>query len=112
MCRAVCSESASLSQCACVALVGLDFAATGGVHRGEVRVCDDDLVAESFEIARNPLALGARLNQDASGRAAAKQLRDVFAVGLDTALDDLAVFGDDTDLAGNFTEIETDEVHS
>jgi hypothetical protein len=36
----------------------------------------------------------------------------MLAVSLDAALNQLAVFGDDTDLAGNFTEIETDEVHS
>src|SRR5215216_5499488 len=110
--RAVRSESASLCQCASVSTVGLDFAASGGIHRGEVRVGDDDLVAESFEVAGDPLALRARLDQDARKRASAEQVIDMFAVGLDAALDELAVFGADADLTGNFTEIETDEVHS
>jgi hypothetical protein len=36
----------------------------------------------------------------------------VLAVGLDAPLDQLAAFGDDADLAGDFAQIETDEVHS
>jgi hypothetical protein len=109
--RAVRSESARLGERARVALVGLHLAAAGGVHRGEVRVGDDDLVAESFEVAGDPLALRARLDQDASKRASAEQVIDMFAVGLDAALDELAVFGADADLAGDFPQIETDEVH-
>jgi hypothetical protein len=112
MCRTISSQTASLSQCAGVSPVGLDFAATGSVHRGEVGVGDDDLVAEGFEVACDPLALRARLDQDASRRAATEQFGDVFAVGLDATLDQLAVLGDDSDLAGDFTQIETDEVHS
>ena len=110
--RAVRPESASLGERARVPLVGLDFAAAGGVHRGEVRVGDDDFVAEGFEVAGDPLTLRARLYQDAGCRARAEQFIDVFAVGLDAALDQFAVFSDDADLAGNCTEIETDEVHS
>src|SRR5687767_2333359 len=98
--RAVRSESASLGERAGVTLVGLDFAASGGVHRGGVRVGDNDLVAESFEVAGDPFALRARLDQDASWRACAEQSGDVFAVGLDAAFDQLAVFGQDADLAG------------
>src|SRR6185369_4721197 len=47
-----------------------------------------------------------------SKRAAAEQFGDVFAVGLDAALDQFAVFGDDADLTGDFSQIESDEVHS
>jgi hypothetical protein len=36
----------------------------------------------------------------------------VLAFGADAALDQLAVFGDDADLAGDFPQIETDEVNS
>ena len=110
MSGAVRPEPASLGERAGVPLVGLDLAASGGVHRGEVRVGDDDLVAEGFEVGGDPLALRARLDQDASGRAAAEQSGDVFAVGLDAALDQFAVFGDDADPTGDFTRIESDEV--
>src|SRR5215204_251225 len=109
--RAVRPESASLGERTRVPLVGLNFATAGGVHGGEVRVSHDDFVAESFEVAGDPFALRTRLDQDASGRARAEQFGDVFAVGLDAALDQLAVSSDDADLAGELAEVETDEVH-
>jgi hypothetical protein len=36
----------------------------------------------------------------------------VLAVGLDAALDEFAVLSDDADLAGDFPQIETDEVRA
>ena len=92
-------------------LVGLDAPVTAGVHRGEVRVGDHDLVAEGFEVAGDPLTLGARFDQDARGRARAEHLADVLAVSLDAALNQLVVFGQDADLAGDLAEVETDEIN-
>ena len=69
-------------------------------------------MAEPLQAACDPLALGARLDQDAGRRAAAEQFGDVLTVGLDAPLDQFAVFGDDADLAGDFAEIESDEVRS
>src|SRR3569832_425092 len=62
---AVGAEAASLAERAGVALVGLDLLAAGGVHGREVRIGDDHLVAELFEAACNPLALGRGLDEDA-----------------------------------------------
>lgn len=48
-----------------VALVSLHLEAARGVHRGEIRVGDDDLVAKAFEVAGDPLALRGCFNEDA-----------------------------------------------
>jgi hypothetical protein len=36
----------------------------------------------------------------------------LFTVSADAALDEFAVWGDDSNLAGDFAQVETDEVHS
>ena len=55
---AVGADPAGFAQRPRVSLVGLDLLVAGRVHRGEVRVGDDDLVPELFEVLRDSLALG------------------------------------------------------
>ena len=55
--RAVRPQPAGLGQRARIAPIGLDLPRPGRVHRGEVRVGDDHLVAEPFQTPRDPLAL-------------------------------------------------------
>ena len=65
---AVGPQPAGLGQRPGVAPIGLDLATAGRVHRREVRVGDDDLVAQPFQTARHPLALGRGLEEDAGPR--------------------------------------------
>jgi hypothetical protein len=110
--RTVRLQPAGFGQRAGVALVGLNFAAAGGVHRGEVGVGDNNFVPQPFEVTGDPLTPGARLDQDVRARAVAEQFGDVLVVGLDAPLDQFAVRGNDADLAGDLAEVEADEVHS
>jgi hypothetical protein len=49
------TESAGFAQCPRVSFIGLDAPVAGGVHGREVRVGDDHLMAEGFEVAGTPL---------------------------------------------------------
>ena len=109
--RAAGSQAASLTERAGVALVRLDLLAAGGVHGCEVRVGDYDLVAEFFKEAGDPLALGQRLDEDARPRPAAEQGLEACSLGLDAALEESAVFGQDADLAGVLVDIYPDVLH-
>jgi len=67
--RAVGAEPAGLGQGAGIAAVGLDLTGAGGLHGSEVRVGDDDLVAEVLEAAGDPFALvEASIRTHARGR--------------------------------------------
>src|SRR4051812_29209836 len=109
--RAVGAELAGLGERAGVPLVGLHPAAAGGIHGGEVSVGDDDLMAERFEVTGNPLALGAGLQEHARRGAAAEELGEALAICLDAAPDQFAVFGNNANLAGYLTQVETDAIH-
>jgi hypothetical protein len=58
-------------------------------------------------VARDPLALGRGLEQDAGPRAAPEHLGEPRARGCDAALDELAAGGEDAELALALVEIET-----
>ena len=68
MSRAVSSEPTRFAESPGVALVSLDSATAGGVHRSKVRVSDDDFVSEFFQRASDPLALRAGFDQDTCWR--------------------------------------------
>ncbi len=70
-----------------------------GGQGGDVRVHDDDLVAESFEAAGHPLAVGRRLDQDPRPGPIAEHRREARGLGVDPPLDQLALLGEDADLA-------------
>ncbi len=103
--RPVGSKATCLAERPRVTLVGLDAALAGGVHGREVGVGDDDLVAQGFEVAGAPLALGRGLDEDARLRPAAEQGVEARPLGLDAALDESAVFGQDADLAGVLVDV-------
>jgi hypothetical protein len=88
----VCGDIALLAERAGVALIRLHLLAAGGVHGREVRVGDDHLVAEFFEAPGYPLALGRGLDEDARPWPYFEQCVETSSVGLDAALDQLAVF--------------------
>ena len=46
-----------------IASIGLDPSAAAPIHRHEIRIRDDDFVAECLQVLRDPLALGRGLQQ-------------------------------------------------
>jgi hypothetical protein len=74
-----------------VAAIRLDRPRPGRVHRDEVRVGDDHLVAQPFQAPRDPFALGRGLEEDAGPRAVAQDLGEPLGRGADAPLDDLAL---------------------
>ena len=58
------TEPACFHQRARVPPIRLRAARSRGVHRCEVRIRDDDLMAQALEVPRDPLTLGARLQLD------------------------------------------------
>lgn len=65
---AIGTEAARLTERPRVSLVSLDAAVAGGVHGREVRIGDDHLMSEGFEVAGAPLAFGRGLDEDARRR--------------------------------------------
>src|SRR4051812_27032183 len=108
---AVGAEPARLAPGAGVPLVGLNAPGAGGVHGREVRVGDDHLGAEPFEVTGAPLALGRGFDEDARRRPLTQELVEALPLGLDAALDELAVFGQDADLTHVLVEVYSDVIH-
>src|SRR5690606_42023397 len=77
-----------------------------GIHRCEVRVGNDHLVADALEVPRGPLALGAGFEQDACTRQRPEHCSESIAARHDPALLDSAVFVCNAELALAFVKIE------
>ena len=108
---AVGAEQAGLGQGAGITPVGLDLARPRRIHGREVRVRDDDLVAEGLEAARHPLAVGRGLDQDPGAGPVPEHGGETLVLGADAPLDDLTVLGEDVDLAFPLVDIDTHMVH-
>ena len=104
--RAVGAEQVGVGQGAGIPPIGLDLPRPGGVHRGEVRVGDDDLVAEPLETASDPFAVGRGLDKDPCPGAIAEHRREALGLRADTLLNQLAPLGEDTDLTFPFVDID------
>ena len=81
----VSAEAAGFAQRAGITLVSLDLLVASGIHRSEVRIGDDDLVSESFEVAGDALALGRGFDEDACSRALSEDLIKTRSRRLDAA---------------------------
>jgi hypothetical protein len=92
-------EPARLSQSPGITPVGLDLAGAGRIHGGEVRIRDDDLVAEGLETARHLLAVGRGLDHNAGAGPGPEHGGEALGLGADALLDDLTGLGQDVDLA-------------
>jgi hypothetical protein len=108
---AVGAEPSRFAQRPRVPLVGLDAPIAGGVHGREVRIRDDDLVAEPFEVACAPLALGRGLDEDARWRPLGEELVEALPIGLDAALYEFALFCQDADLTRVLMQVDADVIH-
>src|SRR5262249_49543170 len=105
------AKPAGVRECHGVAAVGLHAPAARGVHRREVRVGDNDFVAERLEAASYPLRLGHRFHQDAGPGPAAELRGESLPVGADPALDDLAGLRLDADLTIALVQVDANMVH-
>ena len=108
---AVGAEQARLGQGPGIAPVGLDLAGAGGIHGGEVRVSDDDLVAEGLETPGDPFAVGRGPNQDPGAGPGPEHGGEALALGADALLDDLTALGEDVDLAFPLVHVDANMVH-
>jgi len=109
--RPVGAEQTRLREAAGITAVGLHLASAGGVHRREVRVADDDLVAEALETAGHPLALCGGLDEHPGWGPRSEDGRESLALGPDAPLDDFPGFGEDVDLAFPLVHVDANMVH-
>jgi hypothetical protein len=105
------AQQTRLRQRAGVSPVRLDLATALRVHRREVRVGDDHFVPESLQAPRDPLALGCGLDQDPRSRPAPQHLGEPLRFGPHPALDQLAILGEDADLALLLMDVDANMVH-
>jgi hypothetical protein len=111
MCLSICSEPARLHQRVGIASVRFHTTVSCGVHGCEVWVSYDHLVGEAFEVARDPLALGARLEKNTRGRAITEDCAEPVAARDDATLLDPAVLVCDAELALALVKIESYRSH-
>ena len=105
------AEAQRLGQRAGVALVGLHPTAAGRVHRRIVGIRDDDRVPQRLEVARHPLTLRGRLEQNARRRPIAEDRDEALARRGDTPLGHGAVRGEDAELTLALVEIDPYAIH-
>src|SRR5262245_15853655 len=108
---AVGPEQARLGEGAGIAPVGLDLAGAGRLHGREVRVGDDDRVAEGLETAGHPFALGRGLDEDPSAGPGTEHDGEALGLGADALLDDLPALGEDVDLTFPLVHVDANMVH-
>jgi hypothetical protein len=82
-------EWPSLGQGPGIAPVGLDPAGARRIHGREVRVRDDDLVAEGLQTAGHPFAIGRGLDHNAGAGPGPEYGGEALGLGADALLDDL-----------------------
>src|SRR5262245_5224874 len=104
-------EHVGVHQRAGIAAIGLDLPRPRRVHRGEVRVGDDHLVAKALETAGDPFAVGGGLEQDPRSGARAEHCREALPLGPDTLLDQFPAVGQDADLAFPLVDVDANMVH-
>ena len=108
---AVGAEQARLGQGAGIAPVGLDLAGAGRIHGGQVRVGDDDLVAEGLEAAGHPFTVGRRLDHDLGPEPGPQHGGEALGFGADALFNHFAPLGEDVNLAFPLVHVDANMVH-
>ncbi len=93
-----------------VAPIGFDPAASGGVHRRECGIADDDLMPETLQVSGDPFTFRGRLEQDPR-LAPAQHRREPRRRGADSSFDEFTLFRQDTQLTLALMEIDPDIIH-
>ena len=108
---AVGAEQARLREGARIPPVGLHFARPRRIHRREVRVRDDDLVAEPLQAAGHPFAVGRGLDHNPGAGPRPEHGAEALRLGANPLLDHLTPFGEDKDLAVPLVHVDANMVH-
>src|SRR5580765_4577216 len=108
---AVGPEQARLRQGARIPSVGLHLARPGRIHRREVRVGDDDLVAERLQAAGHPFAIGRGLDHNPGAGPGPQHGVEALRLGPNALLDHLAALGEDVNLAFPLVHVDANMVH-
>jgi len=90
---------------------GLDLARPRRIHGCEVRVRDDDLVAERLQAAGDPFAVGRGLDHNPGTCPSPQHGVEALRLGPDAPLDDLTALGEDVDLAFPLVHVDANMVH-
>src|SRR5439155_1995797 len=105
------AQETRLGQGARVPSVRLHFAGALRVHRREVRVGDDHLVAQRLEAPRHPLAFGRGLDEDPRPPSVAQDLGGPVRLRPDPALEQFPRLGQDADLAVLLVDVDANMIH-
>ena len=81
------------------------------IHGREVRVGDDDLVAEGLETPGDPFAVGRGLDHNPGAGPRPQQGVEALRLSPDAPLDDLTTLGEDVDLAIPLVHVDANMVH-
>jgi len=73
------AEPARLHQGSRIAAIGLGAPRPARIHRREVGIGDDHVMAKTLQMSCDPLALGARLEEDACARTSAEHRGESLA---------------------------------
>jgi len=108
---AVGAEQARLRQSPGIASVGLHLARPRRIHGREVRVGDDDLVAEGLETPGHPFAIGRGLDQHSGAGPGPEHGGEALALSADPLLDDLTALGEDVNLTFPLVDVDANMIH-
>jgi hypothetical protein len=109
---AVGAEQARLRQGPGIAPVGLDLAGAGRIHGGEVRVGDDDLVAEGLEAPGHPFAVGRGLDHNPGTGPGPQHGVEALGLGPEALFNHFAPLGEDVNLAFPLVHVDANMIHS
>ncbi len=109
--KPVATQATGIHQRACVAPVRLGPARARRVHGCEVRVCYEHLVAELFQVARDPFAFSTSPHKHARRPVIAEYLGEALSSGCDPALLEGAILVSDAQPTLEFVQIKTYREH-
>src|SRR5712691_7176418 len=108
---AVGAEQTGVGQGARVSAIGLHLASPRRIHRGEVRIGDDDLVAQRLQTPRDPFTVGRGLDDDPRSWPIPEDRGEALGLRADPSLDQLASLGQGTNLAFPLVDVDANMVH-
>src|SRR4029453_4206328 len=105
------AEPACFCQGPGITPVGLHLASPRRVHRREVRVRDNHLVAKRLETAGHPFAIGRGLDQDPSAGPGPEHGGEALGLGADALFENRAPFPEDANRAFPLVHVDANMVH-
>jgi len=94
-----------------VPAIGFNAAAAVAIHRREIRIGHDDLMAERLQVLRDPLTLGRRLEQNAHARPTPEHGCQANARRRDPSIDDVTLLCHDPALTFLLVKVDGTILH-